>query len=84
LFKEIESFSEDFKKVFVDQDLPFKKHRLRLLTFDLQSLIGTISLAKMYVFNITNLHNEDIEEILKNEQNPEIITDLMHIFVFTA
>jgi len=47
LFKE--SLSDDFKNVFIDQDLPLRKHRVRLLTFDLQHLIDTIKLAKIDV-----------------------------------
>jgi len=63
LFNEIESLSEDFKKVFIDQDLPLRKHRLRLLTLDLLNLIDTITLAKIDVFNTKILNNEDINII---------------------
>jgi len=42
LFKEIESPPEDLKKVFIDQDLLLRKHRLRFLTFDQQNLRGYI------------------------------------------
>jgi len=67
LFKEIESIFEYLKKAFIDQDLPLRKHRLRLLAFDLQNLIDIIALAKINVFNKTILNNEDINEILKHE-----------------
>ncbi len=82
LFKEIKSLSEDFKNVFIDQDLPLRKHRLRLLTFDLQNLLDTITLAKIDVFNTKILNNEDIKKILEHEQKPVIIADLMDISVF--
>jgi len=82
LFKEMEALSDDFKNVFIDQDLPLRKHRLRLLTFDLQNLIDTITLAKIYVFNTKILSNDDIMEILKHKQKPVIIADLMAISVF--
>jgi len=59
-----------------------RKHRLRLLTFDLQNLIDTITLAKIDVFNTKILNNDDIMKILKHKQNPAIIADLMHISVF--
>jgi len=82
LFSDIESLSDNFKNDFIDQDLPLRKHRLRLLTFYLQNLIDTITLAKIYVFNSKILNNDDIMEILKHEQKPVIIADLMDISVF--
>jgi len=82
LFKERESLFDYFKNVFIDQDLPLRKHRLRLLTFDLQNLSDTITLAKIDVFNTKILNNDDIMEILKHEQKPVIIADLMDISVF--
>jgi len=63
LLKEIESLSDDFKNVFIDQDLPLRKHRLRLLTFDLQNIIDTITLAKIDICNTKILNNDDIMEI---------------------
>jgi len=50
LFKEIESLSDDFKTVLIDQDLPLRKHPLRFFTFDLQNLIDAITLAKLTFF----------------------------------
>jgi len=47
LFKEVEYLSEDLKKDFIHQDLPLRKHHIRLFTFDLQNLIDTITLTKM-------------------------------------
>ncbi len=52
LFKEIKSLSDHFKNIFIDQELPLRKHRLRLLTFDLQNIIDTITLAKIDLFNL--------------------------------
>jgi len=67
LFKEIESLSEDFKQVFIHQDLPLRKHLLLLLTTS----------AKVDVFNTKILNNENINEILKHEQKPVMIADLI-------
>jgi len=53
LIKEIESPPEDLKKVFIDQDLPLKKHPLLFYTFDLQNLIGSITLTKRHQRNKT-------------------------------
>jgi len=52
LFKETESLSEELKKVFIDQDLLLRKHRLRLLTFDLKNLIVTITLTMFLMKNL--------------------------------
>ncbi len=67
MFKEIKSLSDHFKNIFIDQELPLRKHRLRLLTFDLQNIIDTITLAKIDLFNTKILNNEDIKEILDHE-----------------
>jgi len=82
LFKEIESLSDDFKNVFINQDLPLRKHRLRLLTLDLQNLIDAITLTKIDVYYTKILNNDDIMEILKHEQKPVNIADLMDTSVF--
>ncbi len=82
LFKEIKSLSDHFKNIFIDQELPLRKHRLRLLTFDLQNIIDTITLAKIDLFNTKILNNEDIKEILDHEQQPVLIADLMDISIF--
>jgi len=37
--------------VLSNQEFPFRKHRLRLLTYDLMNLMDTITLAKIDVFN---------------------------------
>ena len=50
LFNEIKSLSDHFKNIFIDQELPLRKHRLRLLTFDLQNLIDTITVAKIDLY----------------------------------
>jgi len=47
LFNEIKSLSDHFKHIFIDQELPLRKHRLRLLTFNFQNIINTIILAKI-------------------------------------
>jgi len=59
-----------------------RKHRLRLLTFDLQHLIDTITLTKIDVFNTKILNNDDIMEILKHKQKPVIMADLIDISFF--
>jgi len=58
LFNEIKSLFDHFKNIFNVQELPLRKHRLRLLTFDLQNIIDTVTLAKIDVFNTKMLNNE--------------------------
>jgi len=60
IFKEIKSLSEEFKTAFKDQEIPLRKYRLRLLTYDLMNLMDTITLAKIDVFNTKILNNDDI------------------------
>jgi len=40
LFNEIKSLSDHFKHIFIDQELPLRKHRLRLLTFDFIKILS--------------------------------------------
>lgn len=47
LFDEVKILSTNLKSVFTSQELPLRKHRLHLITYDLQNLIDTITLAKM-------------------------------------
>ncbi len=70
LFEEIKTLSSNLKSVFTSQELPLRKHRLHLITYDLQNLIDTITLAKIDVFNTKILKNDDIEEIYKHELRP--------------
>jgi len=70
------------KRLFKDQEIPLRKYRLRLLTYDLMNLMDTISLAKIDVFNTKILNNDDIQEIYKQEDRPVIITDLLDISEF--
>jgi len=79
IYKEIKSLSEEFKTAFKDQEIPLRKYRLRLLTYDLKNLKDTVTLAKMYVFNTQILSADDIQEIYKHEYKPVIITDLLDI-----
>ncbi len=39
LFKEIKSLSDHFKNIFIDQELPLRKNRLRLLTLTYKTLL---------------------------------------------
>jgi len=64
LFKEIKTLSENLQTVLSNQEFPFRKHRLRLLTNDLMNLMDTITLAKIDVFNT---------KILNAEKNPRNI-----------
>ncbi len=82
LFEEIKSLSSSLKSVFTSQELPLRKHRSHLITYDLQNLIDTITLAKIDVFNTKILNNDDVEEIYKHELRPVVITDLMDISEF--
>jgi len=66
LYNEIKSLSDHFKNSFIDQELPLRKHCLRLLIFDLQNIIDTITLAIIDAFNTKMLNNEDIKEILNS------------------
>jgi len=77
--KRLKSLSEEFKTAFKDQEIPLRKYRLRLLTYDLKNLKDTVTLAKMYVFNTQILSADDIQEIYKHEYKPVIITDLLDI-----
>jgi len=58
IFKDIKYLSEEFKTAFKDQEIPLRKYRLRLLTYDLMNLMDTITLAKIYVFNIKILNSK--------------------------
>jgi len=73
LFKEIKTPSENLQTVLSNQEFPFRKHRLRLLTYDLMNLMDTITLAKIYVFNTKILNAEEIQEIYRHEQKPLVI-----------
>jgi len=46
LFKEIKTLSENLQTILSNQEFPFRKHRLRILTYDLMNLMDTITLAK--------------------------------------
>jgi len=50
LFKEIKTLSENLQTVILNQEFPFRKHHLRLLTYDLMNLMDTITLAKNKCF----------------------------------
>jgi len=65
LFIEIETLSENIQTVLSNQEFPFRKHRLRLITFYLMNLMDTITLAQIYVFNTKILNAEEILEIYK-------------------
>jgi len=82
LFKEIKTLSENLQTVISYQEFPFRKHRLRLLTYDLMNLIDTITLEKIDVFNTKILNAEEIQEIYKHEQKPVVITDILDISKF--
>jgi len=82
LFKEIKTLSENLQTVISNQEFPFRKDRLRLLTYDLMNLMDTITLAKINVFNTKILNAEEIEEIYKHEQKPVVITDILDISKF--
>jgi len=51
LFNEVKSLSNHLKNISIDQEIPLRKHRLRLLKFDLLKIIDTITPAKIDVFN---------------------------------
>jgi len=82
LFKEIKTLSDNLQTVLSNQEFPFRKHRLRLLTYDLMNLMDTITLAKIDVFNTKILNAEEIQEIYKHEQKPVVITDILDISKF--
>lgn len=82
LFNEIKSLSNNLQTVLSNQELPLRKHRLRLLTYDLMNLMDTITLAKIDVFNTKILNAEDIQEIYKHEHKPVVITDILDISKF--
>jgi len=82
IFKDIKYLSEEFKTAFKDQEIPLRKYRLRLLTYDLMNLMDTITLAKIYVFNIKILNNDDIQEIYKHENRLVIITHRLDMSEF--
>jgi len=68
LFKEIKTLSENLQTVISNQEFPFRKHRPRLLTYDLMNLMDTITLAKIDVFNTKILNAEENQEIYKHDQ----------------
>jgi len=82
LFKEIKTLSENLQTVISNQEFPFRKHPIRLLTYDLMNLMDTITLEKIDVFNTKILNAEEIQEIYKHEQKPVVITDILDISKF--
>jgi len=72
------TLTHTFKTAFKDQEIPLRKYRLRLLTYDLMNLMDTITVAKIDVFN-TKI---SIQEIYKHENRPVVITDLLDISEF--
>jgi len=63
LFKEIKTLSENLQTVPLNQEFAFRKHRLRLLTYDLMNLMDTITLAKIDVFNTNIVNAEEITDM---------------------
>jgi len=78
LFKEIKTLSKNLQTVLSNQEFAFRKHRLRLLTYDLMNLMDTITSAKIDVFSNKILNAEEIQDIYK----PVVITDILDISKF--
>jgi len=76
LFIEVKCLTENLKNVVFNEETILRKHRLRLLTFDLQNLLDTIILAKTKIFNTKILNENEIKEIYNHEKHSVVLSDL--------
>ncbi|XP_033241581.1 uncharacterized protein [Drosophila pseudoobscura] len=78
-FKEIELLSNSLKNVVFNEETILRKHRLKLITFDLLNLVDTITLLKVNIFNTKILNKNEIEDIYKHEKHNVELSDLLDI-----